>query len=46
MLGYWRKFKPRLKEEGSEVVTFCHGLNLPAADDRQREIKDVYAAGL
>jgi DNA-damage-inducible protein D len=24
--AYWRKLKQRLKEEGSEVVTFCHGL--------------------
>ena len=23
---YWRKLKQRLGEEGSEVVTFCHGL--------------------
>jgi prophage antirepressor-like protein len=26
--AYWRKLKQRLKEEGSEVVTFCHGLIL------------------
>ena len=24
--AYWRKLKQRLKEEGSEVVTFCHEL--------------------
>ena len=24
--SYWRKLKQRLKKEGSEVVTFCHGL--------------------
>ena len=23
---YWNKLKERLKKEGSEVVTFCHGL--------------------
>jgi hypothetical protein len=23
--AYWRKLKQRFKEEGSEVVTFCHG---------------------
>jgi DNA-damage-inducible protein D len=23
--AYWRKLKQRLKAEGSEVVTFCHG---------------------
>ena len=27
--AYWRKLKQRLQEEGSEVVTFCHGLKLP-----------------
>ena len=26
--AYWRKLKQRLKKEGSEVVTFCHGLKL------------------
>lgn len=26
--AYWRKLKQRLKEEGSEVVTFCHGLKM------------------
>jgi len=26
--AYWRKLKQRLIEEGSEVVTFCHGLKL------------------
>lgn len=31
------KVKQRLKEEGSEVVTFCHGLKLKAADGKMRE---------
>ena len=35
--AYWRKLKQRLREEGSEVVTFCHGLKLPAPDGKQRE---------
>ena len=35
--AYWRKLKQRLKEEGSEVVTFCHGLKLKAADGKMRE---------
>ncbi len=35
--AYWRKLKQRLKEEGSEVVTFCHGLKLPAADGKYYE---------
>jgi len=32
--AYWRKLKQRLVEEGSEVVTFCHGLKLPAPDGK------------
>jgi len=32
--AYWRKLKQRLKKEGSEVVTKCHGLKLPAADGK------------
>ncbi|MDI6735698.1 MAG: Bro-N domain-containing protein [bacterium] len=35
--AYWRKLKQRLQEEGSEVVTFCHGLKLPAPDGKMRE---------
>ena len=35
--AYWRKLKQRLKEEGSEVVTNCHGLKLPAPDGKMRE---------
>lgn len=35
--AYWRKLKQRLTEEGSEVVTFCHGLKLPAPDGKMRE---------
>ena len=34
--AYWRKLKQRLTEEGSEVVTFCHGLKLPAPDGKMR----------
>ena len=33
--AYWRKLKQRLKGEGSEVVTFCHGLKLTAPDGRR-----------
>jgi DNA-damage-inducible protein D len=29
---YWNKLKERLKKEGSESVTNCHRLKLPAAD--------------
>ncbi len=33
--AYWRKLKQRLKKEGSEVVTNCHGLKLKAADGKK-----------
>ena len=32
---YWNKLKQRLKEEGSESVTNCHQLKLPAADGKK-----------
>jgi len=35
-LAYWRKLKQRLKEEGSETVTKCHGLKMKAADGKMR----------
>jgi prophage antirepressor-like protein len=34
--AYWRKLKQRLKKEGSEVVTICHGLKLEAPDGKKR----------
>jgi hypothetical protein len=34
--AYWRKLKQRLKAEGSEVVTNCHGLKLTAPDGKKR----------
>lgn len=34
--AYWRKLKQRLKKEGSEVVTNCHGLKLLASDGKMR----------
>jgi len=34
--AYWRKLKQRLKEEGNETVTSCHGLKLIAADGKMR----------
>ena len=34
--AYWRKLKQRLKEEGNETVTNCHGLKMIAADGRMR----------
>jgi hypothetical protein len=33
---YWNKLKERLKEEGSELVTFCHQLKMQASDGKLR----------
>jgi len=33
--AYWRKLKQRLVAEGSQVVTFCHGLKLEASDGKK-----------
>lgn len=38
--AYWRKLKQRLKEEGNETVTNCHGLKMMANDGKMR-ITDV-----
>lgn len=38
--AYWRKLKQRLKEEGNETVTNCHGLKMVAQDGKMR-ITDV-----
>ena len=35
-LAYWRKLKQRLKAEGNETVTNCHGLKMRAADGKMR----------
>ena len=34
--AYWRKLKQRLKAEGNETVTNCHGLRMTAADGKRR----------
>jgi len=34
--AYWRKLKQRLKEEGNETVTNCHGLKMLALDGKMR----------
>jgi hypothetical protein len=34
--AYWRKLKQRLKEEGNETVTNCHGLKMEAIDGKMR----------
>jgi hypothetical protein len=38
--AYWRKLKQRLKAEGNETVTNCHGLKMKAADGKLR-LSDV-----
>lgn len=44
--AYWRKLKERLKGEGSEVVTNCHGLKLPAVDGKLRETDCANTEGI
>jgi hypothetical protein len=44
--AYWRKLKQRLKEEGSQVVTFCHGLKLEAPDGKMRETDCANTEGI
>lgn len=44
--AYWRKLKQRLVIEGSEVVTFCHGLKLEAPDGKQRVTDCANTEGL
>ena len=35
--AYWRKLKQRLKAEGNETVTNCHGLKMIAPDGKMRQ---------
>lgn len=35
--AYWRKLKQRLKLEGNETVTNCHGLKMKASDGKMRK---------
>jgi len=44
--AYWRKLKQRLREEGSEVVTLCHGLKLLAPDGKMRETDCANTEGI
>ena len=41
--AYWRKLKERLKAEGNETVTNCHGLKMTAPDGKMRltDVADV-----
>jgi len=34
--AYWRKLKQRLRQEGNETVTNCHGLKMEAIDGKMR----------
>ena len=34
--AYWRKLKQRLREEGNQTVTNCHGLKMQAPDGKMR----------
>jgi len=40
---YWNQLKRRLEKEGSQLVTSCHQLKMPAADGKQR-LTDVATA--
>ncbi|MDQ6983988.1 MAG: Bro-N domain-containing protein [Ghiorsea sp.] len=44
--AYWRKLKQRLNQEGSEVVTICHGLKLVAPDGKKRVTDCANAEGI
>ncbi len=44
--AYWRKLKQRLKAEGSQVVTFCHGLKLEASDGKMRDTDCANTEGM
>lgn len=43
---YWNKLKQRLKEEGSELVTICHQLKLPAQDGKLRDTDVLNTKGI
>ncbi len=34
---HWRKLKQRLKAEGNQTVTNCHGLKMPAQNGKMRK---------
>ena len=44
--AYWRKLKQRLREEGNETVTNCHGLKLKAQDGKYRLTDVVNIEGM
>lgn len=40
--AYWRKLKQRLKEEGNETVTNCHGLKMKATDGKYNPQNEMF----
>ena len=44
--AYWRKLKERLRKEGNETVTNCHGLKLKARDGKYRMTDVVDIEGM
>jgi len=43
---YWNKLKQRLKEEGSQLVTFCHQLKMEAEDGKMRDTDVLDTKGI
>lgn len=43
---YWKVLKGGLKNEGSELVSFCHQLKLPAQDGKLRETDVLNTKGI
>ena len=43
---YWNKLAQRLRDEGSEAVTNCHGLKLKASDSKMRETSCATTEGV
>lgn len=43
---YWNKLAQRLRDEGSQVVTNCHHLKMPAPDGRMRQTDCSNTEGL
>jgi hypothetical protein len=41
-LRFWRKLKERLKKEGNQTVTNCHGFKMQAADGKMRKTAKEY----
>ena len=44
--AYWRKLEQRMRDEGNETVTNCHGLKMTAADGKKRLTDEWDARGV